>query len=313
MRKTISFLTLLLMMAWLTGCCLAHDWKEANCEEPKTCKICGETEGEALGHVWLDATCNLAKTCEVCGKTEGDPLGHDWREATCQKLKTCAVCGATEGDYADHVWIAASCLRPKHCEICGVTEGTTLNHTWVAASYDSSRYCSVCGVVQGDELTPAFEKRNYEFTLQKGTSWEYSTIANADDKAVSATATITDYRKYKSDSAHAALDGYEWREVTVEFKSATGIKVMFGYTDTYAGLEEYPYSNYITYSNGTKLGVLADEEFRYEWQDDETCISYGNLAVRVPEDYEDLVFYVCSADYANTQRIDPNIKFMEMK
>jgi uncharacterized protein YjdB len=29
-----------------------HDWQEATCTEPKTCKKCGQTEGEVLGHEW---------------------------------------------------------------------------------------------------------------------------------------------------------------------------------------------------------------------------------------------------------------------
>ena len=29
-----------------------HKWVEATCTEPKTCSICGETEGFSLGHKW---------------------------------------------------------------------------------------------------------------------------------------------------------------------------------------------------------------------------------------------------------------------
>lgn len=31
-----------------------------------------------LGHAWVDATCTAPKTCELCGDTEGEALGHDW-------------------------------------------------------------------------------------------------------------------------------------------------------------------------------------------------------------------------------------------
>lgn len=53
-----------------------HTWVEATCTEPKTCSVCGATEGEALGHEWLENTPNYqqAKTCSRCGETEGDPL-----------------------------------------------------------------------------------------------------------------------------------------------------------------------------------------------------------------------------------------------
>ena len=43
-------------------------------------------------HEWTDATCETPKTCSVCGKTEGDPLGHDWNaESVCQR----EGCGAS--------------------------------------------------------------------------------------------------------------------------------------------------------------------------------------------------------------------------
>ena len=166
--------------------------------------------------------------------------------------------------------------------------------------------------ISNDSLIPAFEKRKYEFTLQKGTTWDYTTIANADNSNVTGKATVIDTRNYYSDGAHAGRDGYEWREATVEFKMPTGCKVMLGYTDKYTGMEEYAVTNYITYSDGTRMPVVATESYKYDWEDD-VCVSYGTLSVQVPEDYEDLVFYVSSADYALTGRVDPNIRFMEMK
>ena len=54
-----------------------HDWSEATCSAPKTCKTCGATEGEVLGHDYADATCTAPKTCKTCGATEGEVLGHD--------------------------------------------------------------------------------------------------------------------------------------------------------------------------------------------------------------------------------------------
>lgn len=79
-----------------------HVWQEATCTEPKTCTICGATEGEALGHTWQEATCTESKTCTVCGATEGEALGHtDIREtmavdnlSAIRIVKSvCGVCG----------------------------------------------------------------------------------------------------------------------------------------------------------------------------------------------------------------------------
>ena len=41
------------------------DWTDATCDAPKTCSVCGATEGEALGHNFVDGTC-----ANGCGATE---------------------------------------------------------------------------------------------------------------------------------------------------------------------------------------------------------------------------------------------------
>lgn len=79
-----------------------HVWVDATCTEPKTCSVCGETEGEALGHEWIEATCTEPKTCKRCGAKDGAALGHlngQWQTVTEPTLSKqgkedliCAVC-----------------------------------------------------------------------------------------------------------------------------------------------------------------------------------------------------------------------------
>ncbi|MBO4374808.1 MAG: hypothetical protein J5829_06850 [Lachnospiraceae bacterium] len=59
-----------------------HTWVEATCTKPKTCSVCGATEGEALGHEWDENTPNYqqAKTCSRCGQTEGNPLEAEFEK-----------------------------------------------------------------------------------------------------------------------------------------------------------------------------------------------------------------------------------------
>ncbi len=47
-------------------------------------------------HRWNDATCTEPRTCSICGKTEGEPLGHKWNSATCVKPQICKVCKETK-------------------------------------------------------------------------------------------------------------------------------------------------------------------------------------------------------------------------
>lgn len=49
-------------------------------EPPPPPVYCAEGE-----HVWKDATCTEPKTCEVCGLTEGEPLGHDFVDNICTR------------------------------------------------------------------------------------------------------------------------------------------------------------------------------------------------------------------------------------
>lgn len=98
-----------------------HIWVEADCTTPKTCSICGKTEGEALGHV-EETIEGKAATCTETGLTNGvkcsrcgivlsaqqsiPATGHTWStwtrtlEPTCdtkgQDTRTCTVCGVVE-------------------------------------------------------------------------------------------------------------------------------------------------------------------------------------------------------------------------
>ena len=71
------------------GCKSGHTWgewyvmKAATCveegERVHTCTKCKTAETEkigALGHDWADATCVTPKTCKRCFATEGEPLAH---------------------------------------------------------------------------------------------------------------------------------------------------------------------------------------------------------------------------------------------
>ena len=155
-----------------------HSWSEATCTDPKTCSVCGATEGSALGHDWHEATCTEAKKCTRCGATEGSAkghnweivscteprkcsvcgaqessiVGHDWKDATCTEPKTCKRCKTTEGEALGHNWQEASCTEPKTCARCKATEGSALGHNWIEATCTVPRHCDRCGIADGDPL-----------------------------------------------------------------------------------------------------------------------------------------------------------------
>ncbi len=104
--------------------------QSGNTASQKTVSETSVTTDEVMlcedGHTWQDATCSAPRTCKVCGETEGEPLEHSWIEATCQAPRTCGVCGETEGEASEHSWIEANYQAPQTCEICGETEGEVL-------------------------------------------------------------------------------------------------------------------------------------------------------------------------------------------
>ena len=66
MKKNVFVFALAVaLLLTLAGCGCDHEWYAATCTSPKTCSLCGKTEGEPLPHTWLDATCTAAKTCTV--------------------------------------------------------------------------------------------------------------------------------------------------------------------------------------------------------------------------------------------------------
>lgn len=66
---------------------LAH--RAAKAAEPDEPAYCAENE-----HVWQEADCTNPKTCTICGKTEGEPLGHLYRD------NVCVICGDHEKPYS---------------------------------------------------------------------------------------------------------------------------------------------------------------------------------------------------------------------
>ena len=100
----------------------------------KTCS-CGavsatetfEVPGTALNHDWAEATCTEPKTCrrEGCGATDGNPLGHDlpndWSKDENEHWHECKRCHSNE-DAGEHEY-----GDDNICDICGYDK--TVPHT----------------------------------------------------------------------------------------------------------------------------------------------------------------------------------------
>jgi len=148
-KRRICLILLIVCICIFSGCCLKHQWKEADCIHPKTCLTCGKTDGEALGHDWLAATCEVPKICSVCGQSEGEKLPHTWLDANCLAPQTCSGCGITFGSTGDHEWLEETCETPVTCAVCGLDWGEPRGHNWIPASCITPETCSNCGQTRG--------------------------------------------------------------------------------------------------------------------------------------------------------------------
>ena len=181
----ISLMVMLVVALGVTGCNLVddceHDWAEATCTTPKTCRLCQATEGAPLQHVGGKATCKAKAVCVLCQQQYGDYADHVWVDATCTDAAYCSVCNKESGyklghysanitscnDYTKcdrchknyipgHIMGDATCTSPSTCTRagCGHTVGNPLGHSMKPATCTTPSTCSRagCGHTVGDPL-----------------------------------------------------------------------------------------------------------------------------------------------------------------
>ena len=157
MKRSLFFAAMILVCLMIfTACGCEHVFGEATCITPRTCSVCGKSDGVLSDHTWTDATCLAPKTCTICGITEGTLAEHTWAEATCMAPQTCTLCSATGEKKLEHSWQPANCEMPEHCPQCGIKRGGVV-HTfgnWQvenALSETMTRTCSGCQLEETDE------------------------------------------------------------------------------------------------------------------------------------------------------------------
>ena len=116
----------------------SHQWEEwtatanATCTEAgvqeRKCSKCGETETSAinaLGHDWNEATCSAPKTCKTCSTTEGTANAHAYTVETVkdEALKSAANCTSAAVYYK-----SCSCGAISTNDADTFTSGTDLEH-----------------------------------------------------------------------------------------------------------------------------------------------------------------------------------------
>ena len=135
---------------------LEHDWQDATCTSPKTCKVCAATEGSPLEHTLGedDGDCTTPVTCTSCGVVMIEAKEeHEGGTATCLQKATCAYCSMEYGDLAEHIPYEddGDCTTGIMCAICDtVLIESNASHTGGVATCQQRAMCDVCGMEYGD-------------------------------------------------------------------------------------------------------------------------------------------------------------------
>ena len=159
----------------------SHEWTEATCTSPKTCKECGATQGDPLGHDFSMATCSKPMVCSRCGVERGavNPNNHHVLEWTITEESTCSTAGVQEGkcEYCGEIITKAAPLAPH-------VPGETV--IAVQATIDTPGrkdiICSVCGEVCGSERYSLSEEEIEAAYKSNCESYSYKDIARYPDE-----------------------------------------------------------------------------------------------------------------------------------
>ena len=182
--------------------CGDHQLTEYSCDLGQYCTVCFETTKAQSYHDYAEATCTAPSTCKKCGNTVGERIDHGY-DATdfapdCENegytLYTCRTCGdnytADAIDAFGHAYDATvtnpTCTDGGYttyvCCNCGddyvSDEVGPLGHDWTDATYDAPKTCDECGETEGEPL-----ERTEKSTEESATEPEQNTEIDTEEKS----------------------------------------------------------------------------------------------------------------------------------
>ena len=192
------------LASWGVISALGHDYAEATCTAPKTCKRdnCNATDGAALGHDYAEATCTTPKTCKVCSATDGNALGHSFNDTWLNDdAKHWKECACTEKGYAAaHV----DTNSDNKCDVCSydmtVPHTHEFNDTWLnddakhwkecactekkdAAAHVDANSDNKCDVCNYDMTVPHTHEFNDSWKNDENNHWKECDCTEKKDSA----------------------------------------------------------------------------------------------------------------------------------
>ena len=112
------------------GKALGHDYDDSGkCTRCGASKTASQKGSATCSHQWIDADCNNPRTCSICGATTGAPNKHNYAAATCDKPQTCRDCGATTGSPLGHDYAANGYCKRCHLNRLGEKDPSYVPNT----------------------------------------------------------------------------------------------------------------------------------------------------------------------------------------
>lgn len=156
---------------------VTHDYNAADCDTPKTCKVCGVTEGAALGHTpgADDGDCTTAVFCKDCGEiavSAEDGHSAEISPANCKEAAICDRCGKSFGevDATNHkspepqIAYVDKNTHKTYYKCCDAVIGTDAHNG--EATCNSIAYCTVCQMGYADiDPTNHASEETYEICI----------------------------------------------------------------------------------------------------------------------------------------------------
>lgn len=169
----------------------AHNWSDATCTAPKTCSLCGATDGEADSNAHnyssyiADGDGSHTLVCSYDSSHTKTENCYGGEEATCLKKSLCEVCKQYYGSYAEHEYgdwtdeVPATCSASgtkghKDCTVCSKhfdIDGNEISDLTINKVDDAHKYVAVEGVSNLYKCSYC----NKEFKASSTSTWELLT------------------------------------------------------------------------------------------------------------------------------------------
>lgn len=180
-----GIIILVFILLFATHVICFHDWQEATCYKPKTCAICGDTEGSPLGHTVEEWTTDVEPTCSQPGEEHG----------------SCIRCGLEISRSID-----TTAHTPGEWK---VTKDYSISSYGAVIPGTQTQYCSVCGAeMDTKEYTTELTLSQTNALRQAANYLDYMSFS------YSGLIDQLEYEGYSTEDATFAVDhcGADWNE-----------------------------------------------------------------------------------------------------